>query len=187
VNVAPQQSGDGEQTTLTHSGQGDIIQDRRIEFHSHGSDGGATRTARDADRETYEDITGLVTRNEISFLSEHDFGNVWSRRMTFPLFELVETRDSPEHEFHDQALEEYRRRFVDASEALVVSLTANSVWTRGANEMLELVGTERRREEPPEGEHYERYEARREELNRLADVVVDTYDALVREARRQLP
>jgi hypothetical protein len=53
--------------------------------------------------------------------------------------------------------------------------------------MLELVRSERRREEPPEGEHFERYEARREELNRLADVVVDAYDALLREARRQLP
>jgi hypothetical protein len=187
TTVAPQQSGGGEQSTLTHSGQGDIIHGQHIEFHRGTSEGSGSRTTRDADRETYEDIVGLVTRNEIRFLSEHDFGNVWSRSMTFPFVELAETRNTPEHEFHDEALEERRRRLLDAADKLVLSLTANSIWTKNGAEMLELVGSERRREEPPEGEHFERYEARRRELSSLADIVVEAYDDLVREARRQVP
>lgn len=177
----------GEQNVLTHHGQGDIVQGRRVEVHHHAEPGPAGRTAQDGDRETYEDIVGLVGRNEIRFLREHDFGNAWSREVTMSFFELVETRDGPEHEFHDQQLEGLRRRLQEASERLVSSLAADSHWVPGSDGMLQIVGSERRRDEPPEGEHFERYEARREKLNRLAGDVASAYDNLVREARRRLP
>ena len=185
--VAPNQSGDGEQNTLAHTGTGDIVQRQHVEHHHHAREPTTTRTTVDADRETYEDLVGLLTRNEISFLNEHDFGNVWARRLTWPLFELVETRNSAEYEFHDEVLEERRGKLFDAATEMVKSLAANSHWTRNGAEMLELVGSERRREEPPEGEHFERYESCRQELNRLADAVVKTYDELIREARTRLP
>lgn len=178
--------GVGEQNVLAHHGQGDIVQDRSVHHH-HADPGPAPRTARDGDRETYEDIIGLVGRDEIRFLREHDFGNAWSRDLAMRFFELVETRDGPEHEFLDQVMESLRRRLHEAGEALVLSLAADSHWVPGGNGMMQLVGAERRREEPPEGEYFESYEARREKLGRLADEFAGAYDDLVREARRQFP
>ena len=51
----------------------------------------------------------------------------------------------------------------------------------------ELGDAEWRRDNPPEGERYERFEARREELNRLADDLVSAYDALMSAAQPRLP
>jgi hypothetical protein len=51
----------------------------------------------------------------------------------------------------------------------------------------ELGESEWRRDNPPAGERYARFEARREELNKLADGLAAAYDALMSAAQPRLP
>lgn len=54
-------------------------------------------------------------------------------------------------------------------------------------EAYALADAEWRRDNPPEGERYQRFEARREELSKAADELVRSYDALMVAAQPRLP
>lgn len=147
---------------------------------------GLTAGHRDADRETYADLVELVPRNVISFLEEHDFGNAWSGNVTRPIYELVETRNAVEHQFHERSLEKKRKQFLATSKAFADALAGYSSPGRHGD-FFELNEKDWVRSHPSGDETYLRFESHRRELNTLADSLVAAYNALVATARRRLP
>ncbi len=142
---------------------------------------------RAADKRTYEELVGLLTRNVIRFLREHDFGNAWSRELVMPLFEYEATRNDVEHRYLDAVLERRRQTLYAAVDSITTKLMRYGVWAKNLDGFYEIVGSDLVRDEPPEGERHERWEERRAEINEAADVVVGAYDALVLEARKRVP
>jgi hypothetical protein len=142
---------------------------------------------RAADKKNFEELVELLPRERIRYLEEHDFGNSWDRDVAMSFLEYVDTRNNVEHQFLDPVLEAKRKELYRATG----NLTAK--WVRfgvpmGANlDFYELAGSDRRRKEPPRGEHYERYVDRQQQINAAADEVVKAYDGLVREARIRVP
>jgi hypothetical protein len=59
--------------------------------------------------------------------------------------------------------------------------------THGGGDFYELICSEERRNEPPSGEYYERFECHRRELNADATAVVASYDELIASARGLCP
>lgn len=140
-----------------------------------------------ADKKTYEELIELLPRNKIRLLVEHDFGGSWSRGLSMPFFEYVETRNDVEHQFLNPTLEAKRRELHGAVDSLASGWAEYDVVMTGNADFYELAGSERRRDEPPWGEHYERYECRRKELSDSVNAVVKAYDNLVLEARKRVP
>ena len=184
---------DIERTFAVHSGAGNINQGSHVEYHHHGvsyesnDEASRAKAQRLADKQTYKELVELVTRDEVRFLEEHDFGAVWDGRSVEPLYQYAHTRNAVEHEFHDPALEELRKRFHGLVDDFAYDLAGNSVSTGKGRGSFELIGKDRRRFEPPKGAHYEAFEERRKRLNASADLVVQAYNDLVREARKRAP
>jgi hypothetical protein len=140
-----------------------------------------------ADKRTFEELVALVPRENIRFLREHDFAGAWGRVFAMSFVEYVDTRNDVEHQFLDPALEEKRQALHKAASALTLRWMTYGVAAQRSADFFELAGSERRCDEAQEGEHYERYEKRRKEINDAADMVASAYDELVLEARRRVP
>ncbi|HEV2790421.1 MAG TPA: hypothetical protein VGV69_03895 [Solirubrobacterales bacterium] len=192
AGVQVSQKGGGQQNSLIHSGHGDVVHGAHIEHHHYGETSVDDKTELDtalrtADKATFEDLVKLVSRNEINFLKEHDFGNAWPDRIIYPLYGYRASRDAVEHQFHDQVLEGQRTRLHDAIKGFTEQLSSYSVPAESGNSFFELNEKQWVRSHPPGDETYRRFQAHRRELGELADVVVEAYDDLVREARRRVP
>jgi hypothetical protein len=190
LRVGARQSGDGEQNVLTHEGGGDIVQGSQHNYYRplDGDSEEARRGAalRAADKATYEDLVAVVPRDTITFLVEHDFGASWFDSQVEPLYKYRHTRRDVEHYFHDSGIEESRRAFHAAVTEFTLQLSQYSGPSdHGAH--FELNEKQWTRSHPSGDETSRRYEAHRRELSGLADKVVASYNALVEEARRQVP
>jgi hypothetical protein len=107
----------------------------------------------------------------------HDRRRGLSRRARSP---------SVEHYFHDSGIEESRRTFHAAVTEFTLQLSQYSGPSdHGAH--FELNEKQWTRSHPFGDETSRRYEAHRRKLSGLADKVVAAYNALVEEARRQVP
>jgi hypothetical protein len=142
---------------------------------------------RAADKKNFEELVELLPREKIRYLDEHDFGNSWSRDVTMSFLEYVDTRNDVEHQFLDPVLEDKRQELYRTARDLTSKWIRFGVASRSNLGFYELAGSDRRRDEPPHGEHYERYVDRQRQINAAADEVVKAYDALVREARFRVP
>jgi hypothetical protein len=100
---------------------------------------------------------------------------------------LVNDYDSLEYHFFDADLERLRQDLMAAANDLLHKCAWWGAPHRTLQKHYELGLAECARDNPPEGEKYERFERCRRELGEAADRLVQTYDALVREARRRLP
>jgi hypothetical protein len=101
--------------------------------------------------------------------------------------ELMYEHDAVEDRFLDEELEARRVELFRAVEALMAKCATYGFAHKTLNHFYELGDAEWRRDNPPEGERFERFEARREELNRLADELVSAYDELMSAAQPRLP
>jgi hypothetical protein len=139
------------------------------------------------DDETYRNLVAVLPREPVRFLRDHDFGGPWPADMTRPIWRFVEERNSVEDQFLDPELEDIRRRLHEAASRFAHASAQYGVPHRTLEGYHELAGSDRRRDEPPEGPHYERFEAWRQELGELADAAANAYDELVGAARTRLP
>jgi hypothetical protein len=190
VNVAPRQSL-GKQNVLTHTGEGNVVGRDQNNYYGTDTDRANSQSEhaaalRTADKETFEDLVAMVPRHIITFLEEHDFGASWFDDQTLPLYEYRQTRNAVEHRFHDEVLEERRRALYAAVEELTRQLAQYSGPSEHGRH-YELSEKQWTRSHPPGDKTYDRYEAHRNELNKLADRVVAAYNGLVEKARRRVP
>lgn len=190
VSVQANQSGAGQQNTLTHRGQGNIVQSYEHNYYRavEGDSEEARHAAalRAADKATYEDLVKLVPRHAVTFLEEHDFGASWFETQVSPFYEYRHTRIAVEHHFHNEALEEHRSALYAAIEKFTAQLSQHSSPSDHGSH-FELNEKQWTRSHPSGDDTYQRYEANRRALSKLAGDVVDAYDALVQEARRRVP
>lgn len=189
LRVGARQDGDGEQNVLTHLG-GDIVHGSQHNYYRplDGDSEEARRATalRAADKATYEDLVAVVPRDTITFLVEHDFGASWFDSQVEPLYRYRHTRDDVEHYFHDAGIGKSRRAFHAAVTEFTLQLSQYSGPSdHGAH--FELNEKQWTRSHPPGDETSRRYATHRRELSSLADEVVAAYNALVEEARRQVP
>ncbi len=139
------------------------------------------------DAEAFHAITTALSRDDISYFSEHDFGSPWSRDRARSLHRLVEEHNAVEDCLLDPELEKLRKDLFDATDALRSSSAKYGVFSEGFRDHFELIGNDWVRNNPPDGPLYEQYEAHRRDLGELADRMVSAYDRLVAEARARLP
>lgn len=143
------------------------------------------RQAKDA--VVFRTIKAALSREDVSYFGQHDFGNPWSCDCTRSLHRLVEEHNAVEDRFLDPELEKLRKDLFDATDALRWSSAKYGVHSEGFRDHFELIDNDWRRNNPPEGPRYEQYEAHRQELGELADRMVSAYDRLVAAARARLP
>lgn len=132
-------------------------------------------------------IRGTLPRADIEYWRDQDLGGAWHGDRTHHLMELLYDHNAIEDRFIDQELEAQRVDLFRAVNALMGKCATYGFPHKTLNNCYELGDAEWRRDNPPEGERYERFEARREELNRLADELVRAYDALMSAAQPRLP
>lgn len=100
---------------------------------------------------------------------------------------LLYDHNAIEDRFIDRGLEARRADLFSAADALLDKCAAYGIPHRNLDNHYELSDAAWRRDNPPEGERYERFEAHRDELGRLADALVGAYDALMSAAQPRLP
>lgn len=143
---------------------------------------------RSKDAATYTTITSVLTRTDIDYWAEHDFGAPWAAKRTYQLMTLLEEHKSVEDRFLDPELESLRHELFEATNQLMGGC---ALW--GGRDpdtpegFFELSDARWVTNNPPEGPRYDRFEERRRALAERADRLVATYDALVAAARARLP
>jgi hypothetical protein len=132
-------------------------------------------------------IRDTLTRSEIDFWRDHDMGGPWPGDRTRRLMELLYEHNAVEDRFIDPDLEALREDLIKATDGLMGKCATYGGPHRVLENHYELSDSDWRRDSPPEGERYERFEAHREELNHLADQLVASYDALMAAVQRRVP
>lgn len=132
-------------------------------------------------------IRETLPRTEVDYWRDHDMGGPWHGDRTHHLMELLYDHNAVEDRFIDEGLEALRVELFEAADALMGKCAQYGIGHRTLDNHYELGDSDSRRDNPPEGERYERFEARREELNTLADDLVAAYDALMSAAQPRLP
>jgi hypothetical protein len=132
-------------------------------------------------------IRETLPRGDVDYWRDHDMGGPWHGDRTHHLMELLYDHNAIEDRFIDEALEAFRVELFEAADALMGKCAQYGIGHKTLDNHYELGDSEWRRDNPPEGERYERFEARREELNKLADDLVAAYDALMSAAPPRLP
>lgn len=139
------------------------------------------------DAATYKTIIGVLTRADVEYWRDLDFGGVWYGSRTHKLMELLYNHNAVENQFFDKQLEKLRGELMNATDKLMEGCAYWGAAHRMVPNGYELGDAEWVRDNPPEGERYERFETRRTELGKRADQLVSSYDALVGAARARLP
>jgi nitrogen fixation/metabolism regulation signal transduction histidine kinase len=139
------------------------------------------------DADTFKALVAVFPRGDVAYWSEVEFGSTWHGSRTHRLMELVNDHDAVEHRFLDQNLEKIRQELMAAANDLLHKCAFWGFQHRVLKDQYELGDAEWVRNNPPEGERYERFEIRRRELSEAADHLVQAYDKLVTEARNRLP
>lgn len=132
-------------------------------------------------------IRRTLPRSDIDYWRDQDLGSPWHGDRTHHLMELLYDHNAVEDRFLDEELEARRADLVSAVDALMGKCAMYGSAHKNLDNYYELADAEWRRDNPPEGERYERFEARREELHGLADELVRAYDALMSAAQPRLP
>ncbi|MDE0164334.1 MAG: hypothetical protein OXL36_04465 [Bryobacterales bacterium] len=134
----------------------------------------------DSDRRRLTALIQLMSgKGSIEFLRKRSFAGwsfEWSR---LEGIEIVLARQGPEHEFLNKDLERLRRSFLTACQHIITTLATNT----------SPVGLKRDRQAVPaelETEKPVLFKQRVDEINSACDALCDTYDCLIRTARRTL-
>jgi hypothetical protein len=136
-----------------------------------------------ADVNTFEDLMKIVSSEGIiQFLRDHSFGNAYRRDFMDPLYEFMNLRGGPEHEFIDPELERMRRELRADIQTFLSLLHKNTFHQR------EIAGEHPFYRIPDEWERTQghRYLGAIKSMNSAADLVCGGYDNLVRTARAKL-
>jgi len=141
----------------------------------------------DHDVNVLQAIRETLPRADVDYWRDQDMGGPWHRDRTRPLMELLYDHNAVEDRFLVEDLEELRVELFEAADALLEKCARYGSGHKTLDDHYELADSEWRRDNPPEGERYERFEARRQELNNLADDLVRAYDALMAAAQPRLP
>ena len=133
----------------------------------------------EADKKVLRDFMETVPSNgSIRFLRDNDFGGSFELDYLHEIRAFVYGRNGPEHEFLDPVLEAARNQFWKAGKALLNALAVNTFPT--SREGLQSVPRDWHEDSP------QRFARAVSEIHAAADTVCDTYDALVRLARKKL-
>jgi len=132
-------------------------------------------------------IRRTLPRDDVDYWRDQDLGGPWHGDRTHRLMQLLYDHNAVEDRFLDLDLEARREDLFGAVDALKGKCAEYGMPHRSLDKYYELGDADWRRDNPPEGERYERFEARREELNRLADDLVSAYGALMSAAQPGLP
>jgi hypothetical protein len=132
-------------------------------------------------------IRETLPRADVDYWRDHEMGGPWHGDRTHHLMELLYEHNASEDRFIDQDLEPLRADLFQTADALVRKCGQYGIGHKTLDNQYELGDSEWRRYNPPEGAQYERFEARREELNKLANDLVTAYDALMSAAQPRLP
>jgi hypothetical protein len=147
---------------------------------------GSDPHAQQHDARLVAEVRGLVTRNNVTWLRQWDFGGSWRDEWMRPFIEL-EHLDDVEHTPLDDDLAVALRRLFDANAAMMRVLTQNGFRERNASsDRWWNVGWSGGEADGLEGRQRRLWEQRRDELNAAADPVAIAYDEFIDVARRQL-
>ncbi len=132
-------------------------------------------------------IRQTLPRTDIDYWRDVDFGGVWYGQKTHRLMQMLYNHNAVEDRFLDPELEALRTGLINAVDGLMGKCALYGVAHKTVEEAYALGDAEWRRDNPPEGERYERFEERRQELGKAADELVSAYDALMVAAQPRLP
>jgi membrane protein implicated in regulation of membrane protease activity len=132
-------------------------------------------------------IRQTLPRSDIDYWRDLDLGGVWHGEKTHHLMQMLYDHNAVEDRLLDPELETLRVELMDAVGGLMDRCARYGAQHKTLDGAYELADAEWRRDNPPDGERYERFEARREELNQAADKLVDAYDSLRAAAQPRLP
>ncbi|MGH2917844.1 MAG: hypothetical protein ACRDLS_04480 [Solirubrobacteraceae bacterium] len=132
-------------------------------------------------------IRETLPRADIDFWRDTDLGGVWYGGKTYHLMEMLNDHNAVEDRFLDPELERLREQLMSAVNKLMGKCAQYGIPHRTLDNAYHLGDSDWVRDNPPEGERYERYEARRDELNQAADELVRAYDGLMTGGRARLP
>ncbi len=138
-----------------------------------------------ADQEVYAWIVAtLPWGNCVHYIDQHDFGNVFLRKVLDGPWEIWNERRNPQREFVDPTLESLR---ADLVRHLGVFLEETVRVTRSANREGTLQKIPREWHDDGEAFDHDWFEENRRLLNVNATKMVDAYRRLIIEARTRLP
>jgi hypothetical protein len=132
-------------------------------------------------------IRQTLPRTDIDYWRDVDFGGIWHGQKTHHLMQMLYDHNAVEDRFLDRELEGLRTELINAVDDLMGKCAQYGVAHKTVKEAYALADAEWRRDNPPQGERYDRFEARREELGNAADELVGKYDALMVAAKQKLP
>lgn len=132
-------------------------------------------------------IRQTLPRTDIDYWRDVDFGGIWYGQKTHHLMQVLYDHNAVEDRFLDLKLEGLRAELMSAVDNLMGKCARYGVAHKTLKEAYALADAEWTRDNPPEGERYDRFEARREELGNAAHELVGKYDALMVAAKQKLP
>lgn len=138
---------------------------------------------RERDRQVFEElIKVLPSTGSIRWLRDYDFGGAFRLSWLQDLHRFIEKSNDPGFEFIHADLEAMRVALLEKTTDLThaIGLESFPVARAGEDDMVSRIQPEMSHQDPP------RFQEIRNRINALADDVVEAYDALVRQARREL-
>jgi hypothetical protein len=134
----------------------------------------------EADKKTLRDLLEIVPSNgPIRFLRSNNFGGFsFEWRRVDDIERFLYDRNGPDHEFLDSGIEAARKTFRKACRALLVALVTHTFPTHTSG--YQAVPDEWELDQP------DRFREAVDEIHTAASAVCNTYDELVRLARRKL-
>lgn len=172
-----------QRTVAAASGQAQHRAERRLAEHEQRAGHGRA----DHDARVLRAVRATLPRGDIDYWRDADLGGVWYGDKTRQLMEMLYDHNAIEDRFLDPELEHLRARLMRAVDDLMGKCATYGAAHTTLDNAYHLGDSDWVRDNPPEGERYERYEARRSELNDAADELVQAYDALMAEAQQRLP
>lgn len=127
-----------------------------------------------------KDLMTIVSRENVRWLRQNDFGGPWEDDQLVPMTRLINDRNEVEHQFYDAELEERRQALHSAIKALL-SESGQRAGIDGHGRVSISAWDDLSSHRSPEERAARKYESR-ELINKAADEVVVAYDALVSRA-----
>lgn len=132
------------------------------------------------DCDVMRDVMAIVSREDVRWLRQNDFGGPWEDDKLVPMARLVNDRNEVEHQFYDAELEE-RRQGLHAAIKVLLSESGQRAGINGHGRMSISAWDDLPSHRSPEERGARKCESR-EVINKAADEVVLAYDALVSRA-----